>query len=63
MLPPCRGRHCLCSPKQEDYEVYVAYHSDGLHHIGWRVYQAPQLPFAPELMADLQTIGCHFPPD
>lgn len=38
--------------------VYVAYHSDGLHHLGWRVYEAEQAPSTPELHTDLQSIGC-----
>jgi tetratricopeptide (TPR) repeat protein len=38
--------------------VYVAYHSDGLHHLGWRVYEAQRAPFTPQLQADLQAIGC-----
>ncbi|MCJ7811222.1 MAG: hypothetical protein MUP62_03395, partial [Dehalococcoidia bacterium] len=38
--------------------VYVAYHSDGLYNVGWRVYEAQQAPFTPALLADLQAIGC-----
>jgi tetratricopeptide (TPR) repeat protein len=38
--------------------VYVAYHSDSLYHVGWRVYEGPQAPFPPQLQADLRAIGC-----
>lgn len=41
--------------------VYVAYHSDGLYHIGWRVWEAGQAPFTPQLLADLHIIGCDLP--
>jgi tetratricopeptide (TPR) repeat protein len=39
--------------------VYVAFHSDSLYHVGWRVYEGPQTPFPPQLQADLQAIGCN----
>jgi tetratricopeptide (TPR) repeat protein len=38
--------------------VYLAYHSDSLYRVGWRVYEAGREPFTPELQADLQVIGC-----
>jgi tetratricopeptide (TPR) repeat protein len=38
--------------------VYLAYHSDSLYRVGWRVYEAGREPFTPELQADLQAIGC-----
>jgi tetratricopeptide (TPR) repeat protein len=38
--------------------VYLAYHSNSLYRVGWRVYEARQSPFTPQLLADLQAIGC-----
>jgi hypothetical protein len=55
------GRQVATAPRVSREVVYVAYHSDGLYHIGWRVYEGPHSPFAAELAADLQTIGCDLP--
>jgi len=38
--------------------VFLAYHTDALYRVGWRVYAGPQAPFAQELLLTLSTIGC-----
>ena len=38
--------------------IYVAYHTDELWRVGWLVHEGPQEPFAAELVADLEKIGC-----
>ncbi len=38
--------------------VFVAYHTDTLWRSGWLVHEGPREPFTPELLADLDTIGC-----
>lgn len=52
------GREVATAPGVSHEVVYVAYHSDGLHHLGWRVYEAQEAPFTVQLQADLQTLGC-----
>jgi hypothetical protein len=44
------------APKRQ--VIYVAYHTDELWRAGWLVHEGPQEPFAAELVADLQAIGC-----
>jgi hypothetical protein len=39
--------------------VFVGYHNDMLWRAGWLVHEGPQEPFGPELVADLDSIGCH----
>ncbi len=56
-------REVATAPRVSREVVYVAYHSDGLHHLGWRVYEAREAPYEAELTADLDTIGCRFPAD
>ena len=38
--------------------IYVSYHSDGLWRIGWLTHEGPQGVFTPELIANLDAIGC-----
>lgn len=38
--------------------VFVAYHSDMLHHVGWLAYEGPEEPFSQGFLAHLSTIGC-----
>ena len=38
--------------------IFVSYHSDGLWRAGWLTHEGPQEVFTPELMANLDAIGC-----
>jgi hypothetical protein len=38
--------------------IFVGYHTDTLWRVGWLVHEGPQEGFTPELVADLDTIGC-----
>jgi hypothetical protein len=38
--------------------IFVSYHSDGLWRAGWLTHEGPQDAFTPELMANLDAIGC-----
>jgi len=38
--------------------VFLVHQSDALYHVGWRVYEGPEEPFGPDLMAHLELIGC-----
>ncbi len=38
--------------------IFVSYHSDELFRIGWLTHEGPQEPFTPELIANLDAIGC-----
>jgi hypothetical protein len=38
--------------------VFLAYHSDALHHVGWLAYLGAREPFSGELFSHLQSIEC-----
>ena len=39
--------------------VFVGYHTDGMWRAGWLTHEGPLEAFAPELIADLDAIGCN----
>jgi hypothetical protein len=38
--------------------IFVGYHSDGLWRAGWLTHEGPLEAFTPELVANLDAIGC-----
>ena len=38
--------------------IFVSYHSDGLWRAGWLTHEGPLEAFTPELIANLDAIGC-----
>jgi hypothetical protein len=43
--------------------LFLVHQSDALYRVGWLAYEGPSLPFGPQLLENLASIGCDLPLD